>query len=886
MKLRALRLAEVGPFVEPVALEGLSGGLDVLIGPNEHGKSTLLRALRAALFAKHNAQSKEIDALKPYAGGHPLVEVDFEVSGRVLRIAKHFKGRTKGASAELVDLDTGRPLSKGEAAQDELAILLGIGDGEAGAAGLLWLAQGDALAPEPLQPGSVMTLREVIGREVETAASGGGARDLLQRVKVRLADVKTEKSMRAPANSAFAKASDTRERAAAQLAEARKSVARIEEALQAIADKRVSVAELTSTAVVDALAAAVTAARAALDKGNVAAAALAKVAAESKSADLELGNARNAREGFEQQQAEHARLTAAIAAAEAELAQRTADRETQSTALMDARATLDQSTRELATTRSAIEAQLRAARGEADRAELARLEATCASATELAAEIATAERDVATCGLTVATFAEIERLDRDLAVLDARCAAASPTLQFDLLPGAAERIVLDGGPLRDARTKVVDAPAVIEIAGIGRITIAPGANADRAKDMAARDLCRNTLGQALGRAGTASVAEARTRDIARRQRVAELGEARARLNAAAPDGMQNLGQRIAMLAERVQAVAPPTKNAEPQDVLEKRRAELERETTAATERARDLEQQVRSAETGIQSLASQLRNNTERRAELPAVAAADEAGSAELARLSASEKSADTHAMDLIRQLRAFTDAAPTPAQRAVLATAHTKAEQAEADHRRRSNDASRQLAELEGRVAEASGDGSGEVVAELEGEVARLDAEIARFELDRDALLLLEKALTDTLAETRSAFLAPVRQRLDDLLPLVLPGARLDLDDAFAVTGLARGAQAEDADRLSGGTREQIAVLVRLAFARLLADGGRPVPLVLDDPLVYADDGRLEAMFQALARGAAAHQVLVLSCHGRAFAPLVESHGGKALSLVPWRPD
>ncbi len=46
MKVRALRVAECGRFVEPVALEGLSGGLDLLIGPNEAGKSTLLKALR------------------------------------------------------------------------------------------------------------------------------------------------------------------------------------------------------------------------------------------------------------------------------------------------------------------------------------------------------------------------------------------------------------------------------------------------------------------------------------------------------------------------------------------------------------------------------------------------------------------------------------------------------------------------------------------------------------------------------------------------------------------------------------------------------------------------------------------------------------------------
>ena len=49
MKLRAVRLSEVGHFGTGVALEGLSGGFDVLAGPNEMGKSTIFRAIEAAL---------------------------------------------------------------------------------------------------------------------------------------------------------------------------------------------------------------------------------------------------------------------------------------------------------------------------------------------------------------------------------------------------------------------------------------------------------------------------------------------------------------------------------------------------------------------------------------------------------------------------------------------------------------------------------------------------------------------------------------------------------------------------------------------------------------------------------------------------------------------
>ena len=56
-----------------------------------------------------------------------------------------------------------------------------------------------------------------------------------------------------------------------------------------------------------------------------------------------------------------------------------------------------------------------------------------------------------------------------------------------------------------------------------------------------------------------------------------------------------------------------------------------------------------------------------------------------------------------------------------------------------------------------------------------------------------------------------------------------------------------EELAALSGGTQEQIALLTRLAFARLLARTGRPIPVILDDPLAFADDARLPALLAAL---------------------------------------
>jgi uncharacterized protein YhaN len=64
-----------------------------------------------------------------------------------------------------------------------------------------------------------------------------------------------------------------------------------------------------------------------------------------------------------------------------------------------------------------------------------------------------------------------------------------------------------------------------------------------------------------------------------------------------------------------------------------------------------------------------------------------------------------------------------------------------------------------------------------------------------------------------------------------------------------------------------------RFAFASV----GYAVPVILDDALVHSDDGRIEAMFDALHRTARDQQILVLTCRHRAFSVL----GGERAEVV-----
>ena len=115
--------------------------------------------------------------------------------------------------------------------------------------------------------------------------------------------------------------------------------------------------------------------------------------------------------------------------------------------------------------------------------------------------------------------------------------------------------------------------------------------------------------------------------------------------------------------------------------------------------------------------------------------------------------------------------------------------------------------------------------------------------------------------------------------LRLFWPEAELRLDpETLLPTALVRTGTEEHFDILSGGTQEQIALLVRLAFARMLAKTGAPAPVILDDAIVHTDDDRIERMFDALTRQAHDLQIVVFSCRQKAFRDL----GGRRLDIVP----
>ncbi len=193
---------------------------------------------------------------------------------------------------------------------------------------------------------------------------------------------------------------------------------------------------------------------------------------------------------------------------------------------------------------------------------------------------------------------------------------------------------------------------------------------------------------------------------------------------------------------------------------------------------------------------------------------------------------------------------------------------------------ASEILAQLRGEQSIADEQGLAHRVEEAAAALQHCEQDVARIEQDIAALRMLLETLGAYVEGARTRYLEPVSRSLWPYLARVFPGAGAQFKEGFSLQALTRAGEAEDFSILSDGTREQLAVLVRLGFARLFAERGAPVPLVLDDPLVYSDDVRLAAMCGALGDAGRLHQVVVLTCRQSAFSQL----GGQTLELGPWR--
>ncbi|WP_459614477.1 AAA family ATPase [Bordetella sp. 2513F-2] len=867
MKLHRVRLSAFRRFRETAELDDLEPGLNIFFGPNEAGKSTCAAAIRAAFLERYKTRTVADFAPWDMPGARPTVELAFAHGGHEYVLQKSFLSRPR---CELV-VDGGARRLEGEEAEDALAGLLGFGfpakgqsrPEHAGLPGLLWIAQGEG--QELLAPArhADTQVRELLTQLTGELAAGDGDR-LFERVAAERAELFDARSGKP--KGVYREA----EEAHAQAAQRCEQLARERAALDADVDQLARLRAEDERARRDAP--------------------WREFEARAAQARARLAELAREREELERLQHEQAQAGSTLALLQEQMARDERDR--QALAALQVR---EQSAREsaaqaavqadearrsmdaLAGQLEAGRARLAAAQAQAERRdldeqlarlgeELARLDGALDQAAALAARVQDLQarrlqRDADPGDLARLRAAEQERVE-----LSAQQRAVATRLRYRLEGGADAR--LDDAPLAAEGVCLLTGPGRLMLPAVGEFIIEPGGQDLPALQARIADLDA-VRAQLLRRLGAADLAQAEAHAREAERLAVELEATRRELAIHAPRGQDALrtaraeaAQRLERLQARRAALADTPSAQEAPDPEEAARAlrlaeeaatqaraawaEAQRAADGHAAQARLLGEQARA----LQDEFADTARESERQARAARAAQARALRDALQARVAEAQARLASQQPELVAQ-----DAERYERSAALERLAH-QARQAE-------------LLQLQGRLQQAGAQGLGERLAQAradEERLARRRDDVARH---AGALDLLWRMLAAQREAATRRLLDPLARRLAHYLPLLLPDARVQFDEQLLPAMLERDGQGQALPLLSFGTREQLGVLARLAYADLLREAGRPALLILDDTLVHADAQRRDRMKRALFDAASRHQILLFTCHAESWTDM-----------------
>jgi DNA repair exonuclease SbcCD ATPase subunit len=128
-------------------------------------------------------------------------------------------------------------------------------------------------------------------------------------------------------------------------------------------------------------------------------------------------------------------------------------------------------------------------------------------------------------------------------------------------------------------------------------------------------------------------------------------------------------------------------------------------------------------------------------------------------------------------------------------------------------------------------------------------------------AAKLLHVTMKEERDKARRAYVAPLKEKIERLGRLVFNDSfEVEVTEKLSVASRTMDGCNVPFDSLSGGTKEQISLISRLACAMTVSkDGG--ASLILDDALGYTDPERLKLMGAVLAKAGQECQIIILTC-------------------------
>ncbi len=845
-------------------------GVVVVSGENEIGKSSMIEAFDLLLHSKDRSTKKDVKAVKP-THADVGAEITAEISTGPYRFT-YRKRFHKRCETELTILTPRREQLTGDEAHERvLALLDETVDMD------LWQAQ------RVLQAASTAAVDlsgcDALSRALDVAAGEAvqlsGAEPLLvDRIDAEYLRYFTPTGRPtadwAAATNRLRAADDEVARCAAAVAQVDDAVRRhaaLTQDLARLTDERADASKRLTTARATAEAVAVLTQQ--LKEADVVAAAAGATHAASLAA---LTERRRLRADIDER-------TAAIAQLEAAAAEALEDQVTAAEVQEAAEAAAEAARAAVPASQARVDAARRTVEQLADRDEADRLTARLTKIDVARREVERIDRGLAGIALTDALMRTIE--DAAAAVEMAAGQVELMSARIELVAVSDLEILFDGEPvaLEGGVTWSSSASAArkIELPGVLTARVVPGAPASETQ--AKLDVAREVLAAALGKADVDDVASARVLDEQRRELIAARDRFRARLEAlTADEDTDDLRARLAELHDREPAA---TGLFDLEADVASARAELDGAVAAHQQAIADCEKHRQVAEAATKRLGEKSTHASVLREKLAAaageLAVARErltvqraaSGDDELAVKSEADAEKAQRAGELAAELRAELARTAPDAVAAALDEALLRAESLHSRH----DEMVEALREVTAALKVYGTEGRKGQLDAAATEREHAEAEYSRVHRLARAAQLLRSVMARHRDATRLRYVDPFRNQVERLGRIVFGESfEVEIDSELRIRSRTLSGRTVPYESLSGGAKEQLGIVARLAGAALVAEEDS-VPVVIDDALGFTDASRLTKMGAVFDAVGGDGQVIVLTCSPARYAAVDGAH-------------
>lgn len=871
MQLTRLCIEQVRQFRQPYELKDFAPGLNLFTGPNEAGKSTLVRAIRAAFFERHRSTS--VEDLKPWgdSSASPTIELDFELNGKSYRLTKSFFGRKR------CDLTVGSTHFEGAEAEDHLANLFGFAFAGKGASkpehwgipGLLWVEQGSGheLDVSHARDHLRTALHGQSAEDTTRDLTATGGDDILKRLQDLRGELLTPTGR---SKAAYAQTAEAVEKLEQQLQDLDAQILTYREQVDKLsklreqqqADDRDKPWERLQTE---------------LSQSQDRQRELQQLQAQLSVNQAQLNNLEQSKAllqaqmlAFEEQETQAKTRGQAALETQAEL-------ERMDSALLLARHKAQEAQQRTTQARNA----LTLAQQDSDRQRLnEQLQTITAAAQQQtqaldraqaeAVQLAELRRDAAKVMIEEEDVGQLDRLGRAVREAEIQRQAVATRLKFALDTGKTLNVVSANGSQQVSGESelLVDDDISLVLPGLGTLTITPGGE-DLAGLVQQHEDALQAFKRQLLILGVSDLLQAQHRLQSFKELTGKIQLAEQTLRILAPQGVDALRtqQELTMLQIRQleQALARlPSASVQPVMALDEAQRELDSAlalatvaqnalNTAEVQRATALSQrdqaiQERDAALAIKDAPQRITNLAQTRERWLSAQAEQGTLAARVAEEQAKWEAANPNLIDQdIQRL-----------EQSLLSLQQDQIKRRD------------EMLVLQNTLELAGAQGLDEQRQQLENKLTFERKRLNELERRAKAIDLLCSKLEAKRQATLQRLQTPLLQRMRHYLELLFPSSTIEVDDNLVPQKLLRSrkgtAQIDTVDALSFGSREQLGLVSRFAYADLLAQAGRPTLLILDDALVHSDEERLSQMKRILFDVAQRHQVLVFTCHPNAW--------------------